>query len=122
MRPAPAFSEAPPLVSRARVAVGNSSLDPCLARGPGAAIMQLAETLPAEETLPMTRFATWLSLTFALVIAVVARAEVKRPAPPKDYDVSLRFQIRAPLPGWYDRYDEMVAELKKFGFAPAARP
>ncbi len=45
-----------------------------------------------------------------------ARAGVTYPAPPQEYDVQLRFRIRAPLPAWYDRFDEMLAGLKKIGF------
>src|SRR5262245_22222837 len=87
--------------------------------------MQLAQTLPAKGTFPMTstrpaRFALCLALLLAAV--ATARTEVKYPPAPKEYDVSLRFQIRAPLPGWYDRFDEMMAELKRLGFTREARP
>jgi hypothetical protein len=87
--------------------------------------MQLTQTLPAEGTFPMTstrpaRFALCLALLLAAVAA--ASAEVKYPPAPKEYDVSLRFQIRAPLPGWYDRFDEMMADLKRLGFTREDRP
>src|SRR5689334_3883038 len=85
--------------------------------------MQMAQTLPAEGTLPMTSIRpARLALVIILLGAAGAHAEVKYPPAPKDYDVSLRFQIRAPLPSWYDRFDEMMAELGRAGFTREARP
>jgi hypothetical protein len=92
-----------------------------LATGLRGAIMQLAQTLPAEGILPMTS-TRWLSSVVLLVVAAAASAEVKYPPPPAEYDVSLRFQIRAPLPSWYDRFDEMMAELNRAGFTRESRP
>jgi len=44
------------------------------------------------------------------------------PAPPKEYDVQVRFRIRAPQPGWFDRFDELMAYLKGIGFTRDPRP
>src|SRR5439155_24286224 len=38
------------------------------------------------------------------------------------YAVQLRFRIRAPQPGWFDRFDELLAYLKGIGFTRTARP
>jgi hypothetical protein len=65
---------------------------------------------------PLSRRASWLAIIVVAASTAIAPAQVIYPKPPKEYDVSLRFQIRTPLPGWYDRFDEMVAALKGMGF------
>jgi hypothetical protein len=57
-----------------------------------------------------------LVVAISLALAGPATAEVIYPDPPKDYDVQVRFQLRAPLPAWYDRFDEMLAGMKSAGF------
>src|SRR5579872_3425898 len=64
---------------------------------------------------PLSCRAGWLALVLLAVPASLAEGQVIYPKPPAEYDVALRFQIRAPLPGWYDRYDEMTAALKRLG-------
>src|SRR5262245_12317891 len=59
---------------------------------------------------------TPLVVAISLALAGSARAEVIYPDPPKEYDAQVRFQLRAPLPAWYDRFDDMLAALKNAGF------
>jgi hypothetical protein len=64
----------------------------------------------------------WLALIASLALSNSIYGQVKYPAPPKEYDVEIRFRLRAPLPGWYDLFDQMLAELKSVGFQRNARP
>ena len=70
----------------------------------------------------LLRGAAVAALVLGLVAASFVRAEVKYPAPPKEYDIEVRFKIRAPLPAWYDRFDEMLAAMKRVGFVREAVP
>jgi hypothetical protein len=57
-----------------------------------------------------------ISMMLLMVLAALGPAQVRRPAPPDEYDVTLRFTLRLPLPEWYDRFDEMLADLRRLGF------
>lgn len=57
-----------------------------------------------------------LTIVLFIWFAADSPAQVKRPAPPAHYDVTLRFLLRLQLPAWYDRFDEMLADLQKLGF------
>ena len=52
----------------------------------------------------------------------LAHAQVKQPSPPKEFDVQIRYRIRQPMPQWLDRFDELQASLKNFGFVRDVRP
>lgn len=63
-----------------------------------------------------------LALTVVAMVAADSATQVQRPDPPAEYDVTLRFLLRSPLPGWYDQFDDMVADLKRLGFQRTALP
>lgn len=46
----------------------------------------------------------------------------RQPAPPKEYEVQIRFRIRAALTQWLDRFEEMNTYLREQQFVRAARP
>src|SRR5262245_5572132 len=68
------------------------------------------------------RFAPLIVCTVWGLVCGSANAQVKSPAPPKEYDVQVRFRIRAPLNLWLDEFDKMLAYLQKAGFVRDARP
>ncbi len=57
-----------------------------------------------------------IAAALGLAFAATAPAEVTYPEAPKEYDAQIRFKLRAPLPAWYDRFDEMLAAMKGVGF------
>jgi hypothetical protein len=68
------------------------------------------------------RFVPALVCAVCWLVAGPAYAQVKSPSPPKEYDVQVRFRIRAPLNIWLDEFDKMVDYLQRAGFARDARP
>src|SRR5579864_2322639 len=68
------------------------------------------------------RFVAALVCAVCWLVAGPASAQVKSPPPPKEYDVQVRFRIRAPLNIWLDEFDKMVDYLQRAGFVRDARP
>src|SRR5579864_2263447 len=68
------------------------------------------------------RFVAALVCAVCWLVAGPASAQVKSPPPPKEYDVQVRFRIRAPLNIWPDEFDKMVDYLQRAGFVRDARP
>src|SRR5262249_44255486 len=80
---------------------------------------------PGIIVMTPTRFVRrtrWLALAALLFVSPSIYGQVTYPAPPKEYDVEIRFRLRAPLPGWFDLFDQMLADLKRVGFQRNARP
>ncbi len=63
-----------------------------------------------------------LALTVVAMVVAESPTQVRWPDPPAEYDVTLRFLLRSPLPAWYDHFDRMVADLKRLGFQRTVLP
>src|SRR5262249_29766434 len=70
----------------------------------------------------LVRRVPWLVCAAGLWLSSSIYAQVTQPAPPKEYDVEIRYRLRAPQPGWFDLFDRMLAELKTAGFRRNPRP
>ena len=64
----------------------------------------------------------WLALVVCATFSGSVYGQTIQPAPPKEYDVQIRFRIRAPQPTWFDRFDELQAYLKGIGFVRTGKP
>lgn len=60
--------------------------------------------------------APWLLCTGPII------AQSIQPVPPAEFDVQIRYRLRAPLPQWFDLFDQMLASLKAAGFQRTPRP